>query len=154
MHYQLTLQTGLQSVPVIVIVPTVKLAEPVFVIVKAWVGLVLESISTEPKALDAGVIEISGVAVMVPVPERAAVSVGLSGSFDGMDRLAVFAPTLEGSNVTVIVFEAPAAMLWPDALSADFANWAASVPVIVIVPTVRLAEPVFVIVKTWVGLVA
>ncbi len=36
----------------------------------------------------------------------------------------------------------------------DFANWDASVPVIVIVPIVRLADPVFVIVKTWVGLAA
>ena len=114
----------------------------------------LELISTEPKALDVGDTVIFGIAVIVPVPDRLAVSVGLSGSFDGIERLAVFAPTVEGSNVTVIVFEAPAAMLCPDALSADFANWAASVPVIVIVPTVRLAEPVFVIVKAWVGLVA
>ena len=111
--------------PVIVIVPTLKFAEPVFVIVKTCVGLVAAPISTEPKALVVGVIAIS--AAEVAVPERLAVSVGLSGSFDDMDMLAVFAPVVVGSNVTVIVLVAPAAMAWPDALSADFANWAASV---------------------------
>ena len=89
----------------------------------------------------------------LPVPVKSAVSTGVSVSFDGMERLAVFAPALVGSNVTVIVFEAPAAIVWPDALSSDFANWDASVPVIVIVPTVRLADPAFVIVKTCSGLV-
>ncbi len=61
---------------------------------------------------------------------------------------------LAGSNVTVTDLDAPAARLWPDAVSADFANWDASVPVIAIVPMVRLADPVFVIVKTCVGLAA
>ena len=138
--------------PVIVIVPTVRLAEPVFCIVKVCVGLVPELISTEPKSLKVGVTVIFGTVAVVPVPERLAVSAGLSGSFDGMDSVAVFAPTLEGSNVTVSVFEPPAAIVWPDAVSFDFANWLASVPVIVIVPTVRLAEPVFCIVKVCVGL--
>ena len=48
--------------------------------------------------------------VSVAVPDRLAVSTGLSGSFDGMDKLAVFAPVVVVSNVTVSVFYAPAAM--------------------------------------------
>jgi hypothetical protein len=136
------------SVPVIVTVPMVKLAEPVFCIVKVWAGLASELIPTEPKVLDAGDTVISGAAVVVPVPVRLTFSAGLSGSFDGIESVAVFAPTAEGSNVTVSVFEVPAARVWPDAVSPDFANWAASVPVIVTVPMVRLAEPVFCIVKT------
>ncbi len=71
------------SVPVIVIVPMVRLADPVFVIVKTCVGLAAELISTEPNALEAGVIEI--LADAVPLPVRPTLRVGLSASFDGME---------------------------------------------------------------------
>ncbi len=72
------------SVPVIAIVPIVRLADPVFVIVKTWVGLALEAMSAEPKALEAGVIEIFG-QMQLPLPVRPTVRVGLSASFDGME---------------------------------------------------------------------
>ena len=101
--------------------------------------------------LDVGVTAIFGLAIAVP--DKLTVTVGLSGSFDGMDKCGMsLLPALEGSNVTVTVLDAPAAMVWPDALSSDFVNWAASVPVSEIVPTFRLPDPVLVIVKAWLGL--
>src|SRR3990170_990150 len=80
-----------------------------------------------------------------PVPVNDASTVGVSGSFDGIESVAVFAPAEVGLNVICIWHVPDAGRVMPVHVSVCFVNSDGFVPVIVVVPMMRSPVPMFVI---------
>ena len=66
-----------------------------------------------------------------------------------MDKVADLAPTAVGLKLTLTLAEAPEASVWEEALSLVITNWPGSVPVMVMVPILRLARPSLVMVTVF-----
>jgi hypothetical protein len=128
------------SVPVRVIVPTIRLAVPVLVTVNVCAPDELPT-TTAPKFLLEGDTELPGA---VPVPLNGTVTVG---ALDGIERSALRLPVDVGENTACTVQLPDGATVCPEQLSFCLPNWVGSVPVRVTVPITRLAVPVFVTVN-------
>lgn len=85
--------------------------------------------------------------IPTPIPPKGTLSVGVSGSLDGMDKEALFEPVDVGEKTTLIVQLDDGANVLPEQVSFCLLNLEASVPVIEIVPITRFALPVLETVK-------
>ena len=63
-----------------------------------------------------------------------------------MDKVADLAPVEVGLKLTLTLAEAPEVSIWEEALSLIITNWPGSVPVMVMLPMLRLAKPSLVMV--------
>jgi hypothetical protein len=96
---------------------------------------------TLPKDTVAGDNDMPGTGTSDPVPLNV-INVGVTGSLDGMEMLAVFEPWGDcGENFTVNVQFPDTAMGCPEHESVGIENSAALVPVRVIVPMIRPSSP-------------
>ncbi len=86
--------------------------------------------SLPPKEIEDGLTLWSG---SVPNPVSGT-RFGLSGSLEGMERLACLPPSEVGANSTATTQLAPGGTVWPEHASVSTANWPASAPTIVEAP--------------------
>ena len=126
-------------VPVIAILPRLKLADPSFLMVAIW-GVEEEPTLTFPKLRERGVTVMSGRFKETPVPARLIVTGFSSGSFEGMLELLKKEHIEVGEKVYVTLHEAPGERVKPEQLSADLLKGGEGN---VIVPIVKLAFPTF-----------
>jgi hypothetical protein len=132
------------------IVPTVRSALPLLLTVTIW-SAVLPS-RTVPKGIRWSVAEpaesvttMTGTGVAVPVPDRLIVTVPVAVSLLGMSKVSLKGPVAVGANLTVRVQDPPGAMGLVQ-LFDTMLNGAAGPA---IVPTVRSALPMLLIVTVW-----
>ena len=138
-------------VPSIVMPSPVRLAEPVFLMVKVRLLVPPETKFTAPKLLlpPSAMLEPAGcstaISGLTPVPVSAMSNGFSSLSLLAMWRAALRAPVAAGVNVTVKVVLAPGASVV--APSAPTVKSPGCEPSLVIVPRVRSASPILVMVK-------
>ena len=118
------------SAPVMVIPLMLRSASPVLVMVIVCATDVVFT-RRDPKARVAGDTAMLG---LTPVPPRATVAVGVSGSFVAISKAAVLAPTEVGEKVIFCVQLAAGARVVPHVV-VPLANWFAwPVALVIVIP--------------------